>query len=171
MVDPTQPVPDALASTKSAMRRTMREQRRALPDRQQRSLAIWEHVRSIAAVLSASRLMVFETIAGEPDTAPFLDWCRSAGKQVAVPNDDVDPHWPDVVIVPGLAFTTGGDRLGQGGGWYDRFLSGARADCTTIGVAFDVQVVERLPVEPHDVPLDHVVTESGVGSRSSTAAT
>jgi 5-formyltetrahydrofolate cyclo-ligase len=69
-----------------------------------------------------------------------------------------------VVIVPGLAFTVRGDRLGQGGGWYDRFLIGTRSECTTIGVGFDLQLVERLPVEPHDVPLDAVVTESGIAS-------
>ena len=62
---------------------------------------------------------------------------------VAVPEDDVDPAWPDVVIVPGLAFTSTGRRLGQGGGWYDRFLVGVRDDCVTVGVCFHEQLRGR----------------------------
>jgi 5-formyltetrahydrofolate cyclo-ligase len=154
------------ALDKTALRRSMREQRRALLDRPVRSLQIWEHVRSIPAVASAQRLMVFDAVPGEPETAPFVEWCRADGREVALPDDDVDPAWPDAVIVPGLAFTASGDRLGQGGGWYDRFLAVIRPECTTIGVGFDIQLVDRLPVESHDVALDHVVTESGVASRS-----
>ncbi len=104
---------------------------------------------------------MFTSIPGEPDTEPFVDWCRASGKEVAAPEGDADPSWPDVVVVPGLAFTAHGDRLGQGGGWYDRFLAGIRDDCTTIGVCFDPQILEVLPVEAHDVRVDHVVTESG----------
>ena len=160
MADPTQWVLE-----KSALRRSMRELRRALPDRQERSEAIWHHVRRLPAVTAASQFLVFETIPGEPETGPFVDWCRSTGRRVAVPDDDLDPSWPDVVLVPGLAFTPAGDRLGQGGGWYDRFLERVREDCTTIGVGFDVQLVDTLPVEIHDVALDCVVTESGLAAR------
>jgi 5-formyltetrahydrofolate cyclo-ligase len=103
--------------------------------------------------------MAFTSLAGEPDTTELLAACAAAGKQTAVPEDDPDPTWPDVVVVPGLAFTAGGDRLGQGGGWYDRFLAGRRADCVTIGVGFREQLVESLPTEPHDVRLDHVVVD------------
>jgi 5-formyltetrahydrofolate cyclo-ligase len=84
------------------------------------------------------------------------------GKRVVVPEEQPDPAAVDVVIVPGVAFTPDGARLGQGGGWYDRFLAGVRPDCTSIGVGFDAQVVDMLPTEPHDVALDGVVTESGV---------
>jgi 5-formyltetrahydrofolate cyclo-ligase len=79
-----------------------------------------------------------------------------------VPEDDPDPTAVDVVIVPGVAFTPDGARLGQGGGWYDRFLAEVRPECTSIGVGFDPQVVDVLPTEPHDIRLDCVVTESGV---------
>jgi len=160
MADPTQWVLD-----KSALRRSMRELRRGLPDRPERSVTIWEHVQRLPAVTAATRFLVFETIPGEPETGPFVDWCRSTGRQVATPDDDLDPSWPEVVLVPGLAFTPAGDRLGQGGGWYDRFLERVRDDCTTIGVGFDVQLVDALPLETHDVALDHVVTESGLAAR------
>ena len=61
--------------------------------------------------------------------------------------------------IASVAFTAGGDRLGQGGGWYDRFLPHVRSNCTTIGVCFEPQLVDMLPLEPHDVRLDHVVSD------------
>jgi len=63
-------------------------------------------------------------------------------------------------IVPGLAFTRGGRRLGYGGGWYDRLLADAPKDAVKIGVAYSFQVVEDLPSEPHDVALSAVVDDS-----------
>lgn len=64
-------------------------------------------------------------------------------------------------IVPGLAFTRGGRRLGYGGGWYDRLLSAAPAEAVKLGVAYSFQVVADLPVEPHDVQLTAVVDSDG----------
>ena len=60
-------------------------------------------------------------------------------------------------IVPGLAFTIHGDRLGYGGGWYDRLMANAKG--FKIGVAHDFQIVEDLPQEPHDIQLIRIVTE------------
>ena len=143
----------------------MRAMRRSLTDRAARSARIWSHVRPLLPVASVGsrplRVLLFDTIPGEPDTKPWIDWCRAAGFDTAVPGGEPDPAWPDVVIVPGLAFSPAGDRLGQGGGWYDRFLARRRDDCVTIGVGFDEQIVAALPSEAHDVRLDHVVTESG----------
>ena len=74
-------------------------------------------------------------------------------------------HWPKVtpwlLLVPLLAYDDEGYRLGYGGGYYDRtlaFLSGARA----IGIAYSGQRVETLPREPHDHPLDAILTEQGL---------
>jgi 5-formyltetrahydrofolate cyclo-ligase len=61
-----------------------------------------------------------------------------------------------LILVPGVAFDLHGGRLGRGKGYYDRLLKELRG--TTCGVAFDQQVVEAIPVEPHDVRLDHVLT-------------
>lgn len=66
----------------------------------------------------------------------------------------------DAVIAPGVAFDRLGHRLGYGGGHFDRLLAGLRADTVVVGVAFDVQVVDDVPVEAHDVSVDVVVTES-----------
>jgi 5-formyltetrahydrofolate cyclo-ligase len=162
MTDPPGAVPEGAGPTKSELRWAMRELRRSLPDRTERSVVLWRHVRAIPEVERARRVLLFATVPGEPETIAFVDWCVAAGKDVAMPEDDVDASWPDVVIVPGLAFTSHGDRLGQGGGWYDRFLSEVRDDCTTVGVGFSHQILDTLPIEPHDARLDHVVTEAGL---------
>ncbi len=67
----------------------------------------------------------------------------------------------DLLIVPGVAFTHAGERLGRGGGHYDRLLAEARA-AASIGVAFDIQIVREVPMEPHDRRVDWVVTENGI---------
>lgn len=68
----------------------------------------------------------------------------------------------DLLLVPGLAFTRAGLRLGRGGGFYDRFLAGLPAQTVKLGVCFDAQLIGDLPWEPHDQRVDAVVTESGV---------
>lgn len=70
----------------------------------------------------------------------------------------VDPSILDLIIVPGVAFDRKGNRCGRGKGFYDRFL--AKTHATTIAVCFDCQLVDTLPVEPHDIPANYVVTSS-----------
>jgi 5-formyltetrahydrofolate cyclo-ligase len=151
----------SIGDRKRALRREMRALRRALPDVDERSARLWARVEQMPAVRHAKVVMVFDSVPGEPVTAPFIAWCREQGKTVHVPEGEPppDPLTIDVVIVPGTAFTPGGDRLGQGGGWYDRFLKTVRPDCVTIGVAFAPQIVDELPVEPHDVRIHKVVTD------------
>ena len=72
----------------------------------------------------------------------------------------VQPQDVFVWIVPGLAFTRDGRRLGYGGGWYDRFLSAAPKEAVKLGVAYSFQIVDDLPVEPHDIPLTAVIDDS-----------
>lgn len=157
MTDRTTPTGD-----KAILRAEMRSLRRTLPERDARSDELWRHVTALPALASAETVLAFTTIPGEPETGEFMVWCAATGRLVTVPEAEVEPSWPDVVIVPGLAFTPAGDRLGQGGGWYDRFLSSARPDCTTIGVCFAEQVLDAVPVEAHDIRMVHVVTDAGV---------
>ncbi len=66
----------------------------------------------------------------------------------------------DAAIIPGLAFDRRGFRLGHGGGFFDRFLEGR--SLPTIGIAYELQIVDRLPDQPHDLPLSVVTTEREV---------
>ena len=70
----------------------------------------------------------------------------------------------DFVLVPGVAFTNDGFRLGYGGGYYDRTLEGlrARGPVLAIGFAFNAQQADALPLEPTDQPLDMIVTEDRI---------
>jgi 5-formyltetrahydrofolate cyclo-ligase len=74
-------------------------------------------------------------------------------------NSHIDLKSIDVVIVPGVAFDLNCFRLGYGAGLYDRFLENIRTDAKTIGVAFDFQILDTVPTEPHDKQLDMIVTE------------
>ncbi len=80
------------------------------------------------------------------------------------------PRMIDLVIVPGLAFDTAGNRLGRGGGFYDRFLRRLRRSTATVGLAFDAQIVESVPTGDLDFGMDTIVTDRRVcqtgGSRT-----
>lgn len=152
---------EALAASKREIRDRMRRIRRELPDRPERAARIVGHLTALDVVVAATRLMVYDAVPGEVDLADLVAWATRRGVEVAVPEDGVEAHWPDVIIVPGIAFTARGDRLGQGGGWYDRFLPGRRGDAVALGVCFDAQLVDAVPSEPHDAVVDGVVTENG----------
>lgn len=68
----------------------------------------------------------------------------------------------DLVVVPGMAFDACGRRLGKGCGYYDRFLVGLCGTAVTVGLAYSRQLLEEVPVDHWDVPVDVVVTEDGV---------
>ncbi len=69
----------------------------------------------------------------------------------------VDDGELDLVLVPGIAFDRRGWRIGFGAGLYDRFLAGVAAP--RVALAFSLQIQDSLPVEPHDEPVDWIVTE------------
>jgi len=72
------------------------------------------------------------------------------------------PETLDIILVPGVAFTRAGARLGRGGGFYDRLLASLPAQTCKVGVCFDSQVLPELPVERHDQHVDFIATECGL---------
>lgn len=71
-------------------------------------------------------------------------------------------HEVNLVILPGVGFDEKGNRLGYGGGFYDRLLSETDHNITLIGLAYEVQITSRINKSPHDVKVDKIVTEKRV---------
>lgn len=122
----------------------------------------------------------------EVRTVPMLQRALEDGKQVAVPKvygDEMKfiymtdlslveksdmgipepvadgPEGDDptaLVLMPGLAFTVNGDRMGYGGGYYDKFLA-AEPNHPTVALCYEFQIVESLPTQDHDIPVDVVL--------------
>jgi 5-formyltetrahydrofolate cyclo-ligase len=163
----------AVGDEKRALRARMRAVRVAIAadgaDRARRSTAICRAVVDAIAPRSPRRVLLYEALPGEPDLGDVAAWCAANdvatcrpmvdGDALIVEPGSLDPRRLDVVVVPGLAFTRSGERLGQGGGHFDRFLAQLRRDCLRIGVAFRDQLVEALPTEHHDVAVDLVITD------------
>ena len=74
----------------------------------------------------------------------------------------VDPAEIDLVIVPGVSFDVEGNRLGYGGGFYDRFLGQTRPDTVYVALAFELQMQDDVYPEAHDCPVHFVVTEERI---------
>ncbi|MBC8470569.1 MAG: 5-formyltetrahydrofolate cyclo-ligase [Planctomycetes bacterium] len=68
----------------------------------------------------------------------------------------------DLVVTPGLGFDKNGNRLGRGGSYYDRFFANTELKASRCGFGFTEQLVEKIPVEEHDEPVDIVVTEKEI---------
>lgn len=81
------------------------------------------------------------------------------------PADSAEEVAPDIILMPLAAFDARGNRLGYGGGFYDRALARLSDRGLTprlIGLAFACQEVERIPAETHDVPIAEILTENGL---------
>lgn len=71
------------------------------------------------------------------------------------------PEDIDFVFMPGVAFTPKGARLGYGGGYYDQLIPLLRSGTPLVALAFDLQIVQEIPLEAHDALMDVIITESG----------
>lgn len=82
--------------------------------------------------------------------------------RVLEPNgsEAIDPAELDLILTPGLAFDRKGGRIGYGAGCFDRFLPRCRG--VVVGLAFEMQLVDEVPMKEHDQRVDRVVTEAGI---------
>ena len=71
----------------------------------------------------------------------------------------VSPDELDLIIVPGVAFDPSGNRLGRGMGFYDRFLKKVKDNIPIIGLAYDFQVLEKIPANKTDIKVNKIITE------------
>ena len=90
--------------------------------------------------------------------------CLVEGEQFGIGEPDASlPVYTDLdsvemIIVPGVAFDRAGNRMGRGRGFYDRLLK-STPNAVKLGVAYDFQLIDSVPVEPHDVRMNRVITE------------
>jgi 5-formyltetrahydrofolate cyclo-ligase len=96
------------------------------------------------------RTLLFRTVSKLSDLCPGRLGIRE-------PVGEASPGRLDLIVVPGLAFTANGNRLGRGGGFYDRFLSTIPGPTVKVGVCFAFQLLLEIPVESHDIKVDAVV--------------
>lgn len=87
-----------------------------------------------------------------------LETTRHGLRQPRASCPAVEPGTIDLVITPGLAFDGYGGRLGRGGGFYDRFFAAPGLTAARVGVAFDEQIIDRVPRDQRDALVDAVIT-------------
>lgn len=75
-------------------------------------------------------------------------------------SDGFKKVYPKVLVIPGLAFSTNGQRLGRGKGYYDRYLSDHKV--LKIGICFNEQILKEVKTESHDVLMDYIINENTV---------
>lgn len=96
----------------------------------------------------------------------FRRWARGESLQPGVWNipfpANGDEVTPDIVIAPVVGFDAAGYRLGYGGGFFDRTLAALRKRPLVVGVGYDRQVIRTIYPQDHDVPMDRIVTETGI---------
>ncbi|MBI3399469.1 MAG: 5-formyltetrahydrofolate cyclo-ligase [Deltaproteobacteria bacterium] len=110
-------------------------------------------------VVRGERGLIFLKVHGEKDLAP-------GSYEIQEPPRDGRETAPlssfDIIIVPGVAFDTSGNRLGYGKGYYDKAVEDVKEGCLIAALAFNFQILDRVPAETHDVKITKIVTESRV---------
>ena len=71
----------------------------------------------------------------------------------------IDENLIDLAFIPGLAFDKRGGRVGYGGGFYDRFMNNMRKEAKKIGLAYNFQILDEVPMEKHDLFIDGIITD------------
>lgn len=172
---------------KSEIRRKVNAMRRMLSESERMSAAeeVFARLEQTAAFLMADKVLMYHSLPDELSTHCFLKkWGgrkhfylpRVNGVNLDIlPYDEsrlelgsfhieepagdnlADPREIEVIVVPAVAYDKRGNRLGRGKGFYDRLLAEAKA--TKIGIGYDFQLLDELPVDPHDVPMDMIITQ------------
>lgn len=147
---------------------------------------VFERLEQTAAFLMADRILMYHSLPDELPTRKFLDkWhgrkhfflprvngvnldilpynksrleLGSFHIEEPVGDNLADPSEIELIVVPAVAYDRRGNRLGRGKGFYDRLLGESKA--TKIGIGYEFQIVDELPVEEHDVPMNLVISQT-----------
>ncbi|MDE5912420.1 MAG: 5-formyltetrahydrofolate cyclo-ligase [Muribaculaceae bacterium] len=155
-------------------------------ERRNAAKAVFDVLERTAAFLVADRILMYHSLPDELSTLEFIEkWSdrkqfflprvngvnlellpyrrtnlRHGAFNIEEPEGDeiVAAELMELIVVPGVAFDRQGNRVGRGKGFYDRLLSETKA--LTVGVGYDFQLFDEVPAEPHDTPMDVIITES-----------
>lgn len=190
----------AIFQQRDTIRQFIRQQRRALSEKQQQHAAeqLCQHVLSHPKIRLAQTIALFLSFDGEINTTPLISHLWALNKQVCLPIEhpfqrhhllflryipetvlienrfhilepelDVNNVIPlteiDIILTPLVAFDSQGQRLGMGGGFYDRTLQNwQQKSFYPIGLAHDCQQVKQLPTESWDIPLPEIITPTKI---------
>ena len=172
---------------KRMLRKAVRTRLAAMSDTEKRvqSAAVCHSLKAHIAVTGARVVALFSPLPDEPRIWPLVEdlsksmavllpriegdvmnfYCYSPesmssgafGILEPVGGEPVAPYEIDVMVVPGVAFTATGERMGRGKGFYDKYMSLKEFRAVKIGVCYDVQLVDVLPTEIHDVKIDSII--------------
>lgn len=176
-----------MTKSKSDIRRAAKSAVKALTAQQKadKSTLILSRIASSESIKSAKTVALYASLSDEVQSFELIE-LLSQTKRVVLPRvagDDMDfyPYSPsslkvgafgieepqgsepispdeiDVIVVPGVAFTTDGKRCGRGKGYYDKYLSRSGFRAIKIGVCYAEQLAEDIPNEPHDIVMDYMI--------------
>lgn len=180
-----------LREAKKELRRAVRKRRQALSaaERQTKDAIIIERLKALPSFNRAQNIMAYASLPEEVQLYALINFCRRRGQNILLPAlaDDgtmtatvlpegaaiasggvwqktgefFPPEEIEFILVPGVAFTPNGDRLGMGGGYYDRFLPLAKS-AKRIALAYDFQVLDTLPTDELDAKVAITLTETSL---------
>ena len=166
-----------ISESKKALRKEILAKRRNLSEAYQKQAAqeIYEKLRALAVYKEASVLCLYVPIQKEVDLFQYIPEFRADGKQIYLPRVEGAYHIlePDstvqlepektggtcLIVMPGAVFTRSCDRIGYGGGYYDRYLA-AHPDCHTAAVGYAIQIVDSIMTEETDIKPEVVLYNS-----------
>jgi 5-formyltetrahydrofolate cyclo-ligase len=157
-------------------------------EREAKSRLIMHELIELPEFKKAKVIAFYLPVNGEVDTTEMIKWAHQEGKEVCVPVvhaekkmcmvvyeplDELkggkyeipepvgkpERHHVDLIVVPGVVFDGRGHRIGMGKGCYDFYLKDKK--CVNVGICFGFQLVDEIPEEPHDVPVNIIVSEHG----------
>lgn len=175
---------DSKAEVRKKMRELKRQL--GTDEKLRRSESVMEKVSALEAFRRAGVVLLYWSMADEVQTHSFVErWyrektvllpcvdgndlrlrqytgpgCLVAGEQFGI-GEPTGPEWTDLdavelIVVPGVAFDRNGNRMGRGRGFYDRMLKSAHK-AVKVGVCYSFQLLDSIPVEEFDVPMDHII--------------
>jgi 5-formyltetrahydrofolate cyclo-ligase len=174
---------------KKRLRRSLLDIRTNTPNKKAKSVLIVKKLLSLEEVTSAKTILLYYPTKSEVDISNTFKILEELGKTIFLPKiegykiakfsqktylsagkDGIlepegrvikNPRNIDVAIIPGIGFDYSGNRIGHGGGWYDRILEEINFK-HIIGVCFDSQIVSKAPNEPHDKSVHIIITEKQI---------